>query len=133
MYTHESAVRLPDTDAAGILYFGNYFTVAHDAYEAFLASIGFSFAYIISEADFLILIAHAEADYRRPLLLGEKITVEVAAEQIGHSSFALTYLLKDSRGEVAANVKTVHVSVEKSTGKKMPLPASLREKLEAIR
>ena len=133
MYTMNATVRLPDTDAAGILFFGNYFRLAHDAYEAFMDSIGFSLRHIVQEADFLVLIAHAEADYNKPLQLGDKATVELEVESIGQTSFVLSYSLKDAQNDVAAKVKTVHVTVDKKSGDKIPLPDKLREKLANVR
>ncbi len=133
MYTVNTIVRLPDTDAAGILFFGNYFRMAHDAYEAFMESIGFSFSQIIKDADFLVLIARAEADYEKPLRLGEKVTVELEVEDIGQTSFALSYSLKNTHEDIAATIKTVHVTVEKKSGDKIPLPEKLRGKLANIR
>jgi 1,4-dihydroxy-2-naphthoyl-CoA hydrolase len=129
MFTIDFSVRLPDTDAAGILFFGNYFRLAHDAYEAFMESIGFSLRHIIREADFLVLIAHAEADYEKPLRLGDKVTVELVIESVRQTSFVLSYSLKDAQNDVAAKVQTVHVTVEKKSGDKIPLPEMLRTKL----
>jgi 1,4-dihydroxy-2-naphthoyl-CoA hydrolase len=133
MFTFHTFVRLPDTDAAGILFFGNYFRLAHDAYESFMKSIGFGLDYIIREAEFLILIAHAEADYHKPLALGATVTVELTVEQVGQTSFVLAYAVKDAQNSIAALLKTVHVTVDKQSRAKLPLPAKLQEKLTHIR
>ena len=133
MYTMNATVRLPDTDAAGILFFGNYFRLAHDAYEAFMESIGFSLRHIVQEADFLVLIAHTEADYKKPLRLVDRASVELVVVSIGQTSFVLSYYFKDAQNDVAAKVKTIHVTVDKKSGDKIPLPEKLREKLESLR
>lgn len=133
MFTIDFSVRLPDTDAAGILFFGNYFRLAHDAYEAFMESIGFSLRHIVQEADFLVLIGHTEADYNKPLRLGDRARVELEVENIGRTSFVLSYSLRDVHNDIAATVKTVHVTVDKKSGDKIPLPEKLREKLAYVR
>ncbi|MFQ6008967.1 MAG: acyl-CoA thioesterase [Candidatus Zixiibacteriota bacterium] len=133
MFTFHTTVRLPDTDAAGILFFGKYFRLAHDTYESFMKSIGFGLDYIIREADFLVLIAHAEADYKTPLQLGETVTVVLEVKNVGQTSFVLSYSLKDAQNNIAASLKTVHVTVDKKSGNKLPLPPELREKLTRIR
>ncbi len=133
MFTIDFSVQLPDTDAAGILFFGNYFRLAHDAYEAFMETIGFSLRHIIGEADFLVLIAHAEADYSKPMRLGDKLTAELQVENLGQASFVLAYSLKDVNNDIAATVKTVHVTIDKKSGGKIPLPERLREKLAGVR
>jgi len=133
MYTFETSVRLHDTDAAGVLFFGNYFRVAHMAYETFMESIGYSFRTIIHEADYLVLIVHAEADFRRPLHVGDRITVEVTTGKLGRSSFALDYNLRNAAGETVATARTVHVNTDKTTGNAVALPDGLKAKLEEIR
>jgi len=129
--THKikSTVKLHETDAAGILFFGNYFKVAHDAYESFMTSIGFDFNWIINEADFLLLIAHAESEYRRSLRLGESLAVEMSVESLGQSSFVLNYIVTNESNDPVAILKTVHVAVAKETNIKMHLPEELRKKL----
>lgn len=131
--THQikTTVRLHETDAAGILFFGNYFKIAHDAYESFMTSIGFSLSWILDEAEFLILITHAESEYRQSLLLGESVTVEMHVESIGQSSFVLGYIITNESNNPVAILKTVHVAVKKDTGIKMPLPEELRKKLNS--
>ena len=128
-YTHKTRVWLPDTDAAGILFFGNYFRLAHDAYEAFMESLGFDFGRIIRETDFRPLIAHAEASYKKPLSPGERVTIELTVVKLGETSFHLSYSLKNAAAEVAATVKTVHVATSKKDGRKVDLPDDLRRKL----
>jgi len=96
-----------------------------------MKSIGCGLDYIIRASDYLILIAHAEADYERGLCLGEKLTISLKAE-IGKTSFILSYLFKDGNGNVAARLRTVHVSVNKKNGEKIPLPENLRHGLLSI-
>jgi len=133
MYTMTTTVRLPETDAAGILFFGSYFRIAHDAYESFMTAIGFGLDYVIHESPFFILIVHADADFTRPLRLGDTLTVELHVEKVGQTSFVISYVVKDTQGQVAARLKTVHVTVDKSSGSKMTLPHALREKLSSFK
>ncbi|HOP07920.1 MAG TPA: acyl-CoA thioesterase [candidate division Zixibacteria bacterium] len=133
MFETKTNVKLHDTDAAGVVFFANYFRIAHTAFEALMTSIGVSLDYIIREADYLILIAHADADYDRPLLLGEKITISMKTESIGESSFVLIYDFRDSAGKIAAKVRTVHVAVDKNRAEKIPLPEKVRIGLESLK
>lgn len=129
MFSVLSTVRLHHTDAAGVLFFGDYFRLAHDAYEDFLESIGYSISHVLENAESLLLIVHAESDYRRPLHAGEHCLINVTVERIGGSSFILAYTISSESGSEAANLRTVHVAADRTTGKKCPLPADLVEKL----
>lgn len=129
MYKSKNTVRLPDTDAAGIVFYANYYRLAHEAYEAFMEAIDFSLTYVIDESDISLLIVHCEADYTRSLRLGEEYSVSVNVDGIGRTSFVLSYTFESSPGETIAELKTVHVAVDKSTNKKTNIPDSLRKKL----
>lgn len=128
----KTSIRLHDTDAAGVVFFANYFRMAHTAYEEFLQSIDCGLEQIIGESDYLILIAHAEADYLRPFRLGEEISISIRATKIKRVSFELTTEIKDGEGWAVANVRTVHVAVEKVTSRTVGLPEILRAGLESI-
>jgi len=132
MFETKTNVKLQDTDAAGVMFFVNYFRIAHTAYEAFLKSIGCGLDYIIRQSDYLILIARAEADYMRAFQLGDVITVELKVGRIGETSFDITTVLRDDQGRVGATVKTVHVTVSKQTAEKIALPDQVRRGLQSI-
>ena len=104
MFETQRTVRLHDVDAAGILYFANYFRMAHTAYESLMKSLGCGLDYIIQSADYMILIVHAEAQYESGVFLGDKLTIQVKTEHIGQTSFILHYDFKDSDGNMAATV-----------------------------
>jgi len=131
-YKIETTVKLYDTDAAGIMFFGNYFRVAHDAYQAFLESCGFSFADALNEGKLLIPIVHAEADYMQPMAVGDKLTVELTASKISTHSFVLKYRLCRPDSTLVAVVSTVHVTTDRAANEKIELPALLRQALERI-
>lgn len=132
MFSYPTSVKLHQTDAAGLLFFGNYFTLAHDAYQAFVESTGYSFAKILNDTEYLAPIVHAEGDYKAPLFVGDKVTVHLKADNIGTTSFTLGYEMVGARGEAIAKVSTVHVWVSRTDMQKRPLPDWLRAALEKI-
>ena len=127
-FTHTFPVRLHDIDAAGILFYGHLFRHAHDAYEAFMASIGFPLDRLIREGNCLLPLVHAEADYRHPLRHGEVIQVELRVQHIGGSAFTLDYRFVDEAAREKARASTVHVHVNPAGDGTAPLP----EDLEAV-
>ena len=129
MYKIASKTKLPDTDAAGILFFANYFKLAHEAYESFMDSLDFGLKYVIDRSDVLILIAHAESDYKSSLRLGDEYELSIRVEKLGKTSFVLGYEFTNGNGDVAAALKTVHVAVSKETEKPVALPSALRDRL----
>ena len=123
-------VRLRDTDAAGVIFFVNYFNFAHETYELFLEEIGYSPRRIFQQESFLLPIVHAESDYHQMIGLEDEITIVLSVNRIGKTSFALVYDYFLENQELVGSVKTVHVCVDKSTLKKRSIPSELRQALK---
>ncbi len=131
-YEHRFYVGLSSVDRAGVLFYAELFRHAHDAYEAFMASLGEALAGTFDRDRYTIPIAHAEADYDRPLRHGETVIVQLRVERLGHSSFTLTCDFLGPEGALRARTRTVHVFVDRHPGRPVPLPNGLRKKLEAL-
>ncbi len=119
-------VRLHDTDAAGLLFFAHQFFYAHDIYEDLLRAIGLPMEELLAHSDFFVPIVHAEAQYLQGLKAGQELEATVAIENLGTTSYTLKYELMNLAGEVVGRAKTVHVSVDRTTRKKIALPLELR-------
>lgn len=132
MFTLDMKVRLHDTDAAGVLFFANYFKFAHDAYEQFMESIGFDFRNMIDKSSYLILIVNAESNFHKPMYAGDIIKIAVKTKKIGHTSYVLNYEISNNDGEITATVKTTHVAIDKISHKPVALPEKLIEELKNI-
>ncbi len=130
MFTYKTIIRLHDTDAAGLLFFANQLKIVHDAYEQLLEKFGCSFQSMLTGGKYFLPIVHAESDYKTRLLTGDKIVITIAVGHIGNTSFSFIYDIK--RGKtLVGTAKTVHVTINQKTGKKIPLPPKMRKALEA--
>lgn len=133
MRVHTYTVRMNDTDAAGRIYFADQFRIAHETFEEYMASIGHHFGKFLTEYPFMIPIVHAEADYRKPLLVGDVLRIEVQVGRLGRTSFALDYrLLRIADGADVGNVRVVHACIDKTTGQPTPLPPTMLEILRGL-
>ncbi len=131
-FQYETTIKLHDTDAAGLLFFGHQFRIVHDAYQAFMEQSGFNFAEVLRRGEILVPIVHAEADYLEPLAVGDELTIVMIAANISEHSFTLSYGLKRADSTTVGTVQTVHVTVDRASGEKTVLPARLREALRRI-
>ena len=132
MFVWRTTVKLHDTDAAGLLFYGHQFKMAHDCYEAMLESIGFPMAWWMREADCFLPIVHAESDYMRPLFVGDRIEIRLRVEKLGDSSYTLAQEIVDPQGRTVGTVKTVHVVVNKKSGRKISIPDKFRTALQRL-
>jgi 1,4-dihydroxy-2-naphthoyl-CoA hydrolase len=132
MKVYQTKIKLHETDAAGVLFFANQLKMVHDAYESLLESIGVHFKELIAQKDFSLPIVHSESDYKSPLSVGDEVEIQTTLADLGETSFTLTYTLLAADQTIVGTAKTVHVSVDKTTRQKIPLPADLRAKLKEL-
>lgn len=126
-------VKLHDTDAAGVLFYANQFRIIHDSYQSFLKKIGIDFKEMFEAGDFFIPIVHAEADFKKPMKVGDGIETELTVSNIGNSSFALDYTITDNKGNIVGTAKTVHVTCDSKSMKKITLPPEIKNGLNKFR
>ena len=127
-FRHPTPPRFQDVDAAGIVFYARLFAYFHDAYVAFLESLGPELALhrAIESADFLIPLVHAKADFKAPLRFGDEATTTVRVDRIGTSSYTIAYQIHRGDGQLAAEGQTVHACAGKEDFRPRPLPESLR-------
>lgn len=133
MYVYQTKIKLHQTDAAGLLFFAHQFELMHDAYESLLEKIGFGFAKLISKSDYFLPIVHAQADYKKPLFVEDLIDIEVKVLNIGKTSFTFSYQILNENKELVGTGETVHVTMDKKTSQKIPIPADMRQKIEDLK
>jgi len=132
MYTYQTKIKLHETDAAGLLFFSNQFKIIHDAYESLLEKIGFGFAELIKEKSYFLPIVHSESDYKAPLFVGDLIEIQITVAKIGKTSFTFAYKIFNTSHKLVGTGETVHVTMDKASQKKIPLPQDFRQKIEDL-
>lgn len=137
-FLHRAAVRFQDVDAAGIIFFSRVLEHCHDGYLAFLAAHGCALPQVIKDGAWIAPLAHAEADYLRPLRFGDPLTVALVAARLGEGRVSLGYRVHGAGGDpgelgaVAALAQTVHVFIDPATGRRAPIPAPLAAAFAAL-
>lgn len=130
-FSTEVRVRLPETDAFGIVfhgYFYTYFDVARMDYLRNLRLID-----LVRRTDASNLIVHAEADFRSPARFDDVLVVHARVSQIGNSSFTFLFRVAHKReARLVAEGKTVHVAIDPATWKPVRVPEDMRAALRAF-
>jgi 1,4-dihydroxy-2-naphthoyl-CoA hydrolase len=129
VFEHRFRVALHDTDAAGVLFFAHLFRHAHDAYEAWMASIGFPLNAMIRDGRLKLPLVHAEADYRRPIRHGDQVRVQLEVADVGERKFRLRYRFLTADTELVASAETVHAGI--NAAGRTGLPHDLVQALSA--
>lgn len=115
-------------DPAQIMYFGNLFSFAHDAFEEFIVAAGYAWEDWFRKGDVIIPIRHTEGDFLAPFRPGHTYDVHVTVSQIRETSFEMKYVF-GKEGKTHGVIKMVHSVIESKTMQKTPLPSLMRERL----
>jgi 1,4-dihydroxy-2-naphthoyl-CoA hydrolase len=131
-FSYQFHLGMSSADPAGVLYFPELFRHAHDAYEAFMASLDHNLVGFFEANQPAIPIVHAESDFLKPMRHGDDIRVAVRVERLGESSMTLGFEFIGPGGELCATSRTTHVFIERTSGRPVAIPDSLRRRLRNI-
>lgn len=123
-------VRLSHTDAAGVMFFPVAFEVEQESFERWLEAGGMGVRDMLDGVLAPTPVVHCEADYRRPVRVGDRLAVRLAGVGIGRTSFELSWEL-DHDGAVVMAVRVRRSSIDRASGRAVDLPPPLRAWLEA--
>ncbi len=131
--TIKMQIPFDEADGEGIVFFGNYFRIAHRAFEQFVPLIGITWLEWFKHSEIGVPLRHVEADYLGPLRPGDQIEIHIRIADMTESSVRFTYEFRDHTGRPTSKLATTHVFADRKTFKKVSIPSYFREKLEAAR
>jgi len=144
-------VRFGDTDAAGVMHFHQLLRWCHEAWEESLERFGLPAAAVfpgalpatpaaapevatrpeaVAPAAVALPIVHCRADFRRPLVCGDRLLVQLAPQRLDPTGFEVAYGFF-CRDELAAQGLTRHLAIDPVSRRRCPLPAAIVRWLEA--
>ena len=129
-FSVELPVRFSDTDKMGHVNHARFLFFAEDARIALLGQVPGDGASSLRERG--LILARAEMDYVRPLVLSDDpVRVTLTVERIGTSSVTLRHVLEQA-GEVAGRGSVVVVSYDYAAEAPQPLTDADRAALEDL-
>ena len=132
-FTRSVPIRFSHCDPAGIVYFPHYFDMFNGLIEDwYTQELGYDYADLIMGDRYGFPFVHIECDFKIPSRIGEVIDLTLLVERIGRSSLGVAIVCHRDGGErLRARMVTAMMSLE--TRQSVPLPAPLREVIEAYR
>lgn len=76
----------------------------------------------LTDKQIFTLVAHAECDYKLPIMFGDQLIVSVVLARIGSSSFDLEYLLHNGAEKIYATARTTMVCFDNVKKVTVPVP-----------
>lgn len=125
-FSTEVRVRLPETDALGIVFHGNFYTYFDVARMDYVRNLGLM-EYLLSPRGTNVLV-HAAADFRSPARFDDVLVVHARISEIGESSFTFLFrVTHKGEARLVAEGRSVHVSIDPSTWKPVRVPEEIRK------
>ena len=121
----EIEVRFADLDAYGHVNNAVFFTYLETARVKLFRD---RFADMMQRG-LLFLVVEASCRYRKPIELTDRVHIDISTEDLGRSSFTLSYLIHDGSGKEFAEARTVMVCFDQGRGKTISLPDDFRAEL----
>jgi len=122
-YEHEVTCRFFHGDRAGIMFFGRIFEFCHEAFEEligeFFPHMGASF----ESNNFGMPIVHCHADFKRPILMQDRLIVSVEVANLSDKSVTFEYQLTgkaDGQLRATASIKHAFVDLKKFSSRTPP-------------
>jgi len=129
--THHFPVRVyyEDTDAGGIVYHANYLKFIERARSEWVREAGIDQRQLRADQGLIIVVRRIEADYLRPALYDDLLTVTTGLRLLGGARIELDQAVL--RGEVPMFTARVTLVCVGADGRAARLPDALRRALES--
>ena len=127
-FSTEVRVRLPETDAMGVVFHGNYFTYLEVGRVDYLANLG------LTEGnrpirDFENVVVQAHLDFRSPARLHDPLRIDVCTSEIRTSSFTFSFRLRHrAENRIVALGHTTHCAIGDDF-RPIPVPEHYRSEI----
>ncbi len=125
----EKKVYYHDTDAGGVVYYGNYWKFLEEGRTALCLSRGVDVGTLFSKGVSFV-VAHAEADYKSPARYGDTVRIITRVDKIGNTSMHFSQeIFRDGKLLVGAGIVWVCVGAD---FRPMAVPVEVRNAFEKI-
>ncbi len=119
-----------DTDAAGIVYYANYFRFIERGRTEFLRALGHDQNLLMREG-IAFAVRSVSAEFLKPAKLDDLLLVETEVAALGRAQLTFAQrVLRDT--EVLLDAKIRVVCIDPTRGKPVPMPRPIHDQLAAL-
>ncbi|MFM8449180.1 MAG: acyl-CoA thioesterase [Haliscomenobacter sp.] len=131
MYAHSypKRVRYGETDQMGYLYYGNYAQYYEIGRVEMLRSLGLTYKDMEEVHGVLMPVTHLEMRYVRPAHYDELLSIRTELRNLPDKTIVFHVEIRNEQGKLVNGGRVRLCFVARDTGKTIPAPAFLTEKL----
>ena len=123
-------IRFGDTDAAGIVFYPNYYRWMDEATHEFFNHLGFPTDQLMKDKLATPLL-EAHCVFKSPGFFNREIVLTTKVETIREKVFKLVHVFRDGETVLAEGYEVrAWVSLENGRPKSQPIPEEVREKMQ---
>jgi 4-hydroxybenzoyl-CoA thioesterase len=131
IFIDEHLIRFSHCDPAGIVYFPEFFDLAHATMEDWFArGLGQPLPDLIRDRRIGTPTVTIQCDFVKPLRMGETLRFELQVTKLGVASVQLSYIGKKDAAE-HLRIKQTIAFMALDAGVATPIPEDLRPRIEA--
>lgn len=120
-----------DTDAAGIVYYANYFRFLERGRTEFLRTLGHEQNALMEEG-IAFAVRSVSAEFLKPARLDDELAVETSIAALGRAQ--LTFVQRVLRGtELLLDARVRIACIDPVRGRPIPMPQQLHRQLAGLR
>ena len=131
MITFEREVRFQDVDAAGLLFFPEFLSYAHEAMEQLFASLEGGYVRLITERKVGLPAVRIQSVFHAPVRYGDRLSIETRVAALGNRSMTLGHRFCRQDGVLAAELEHTVVTTDLNLLRSCEMPADVRRIAEA--
>jgi 1,4-dihydroxy-2-naphthoyl-CoA hydrolase len=130
-FIYQRTIHFADTDAAGVVYFANYLSFCHEAYEEALGAAGIDLKTFFSDNGIMVPISKSSVEYLRPLVCGDRVCISVKPSAVSADTYKIDCEItrlgagKGAPAKRVAIVQTHHVCVRSKDRQRVATPPAL--------
>lgn len=125
-------IRFSECDPAGIVFYPQYFVLFNDLLEAWIDSlVPGGFAGYIGQRRCGLPTVHLEAEFKAISRMGDDVTLSLEVTRVGGKSLTLALACLGPDGKPRMSVTQTVVTTSLETHAAIPIPAELRQALDA--
>lgn len=128
-HSYQRTIRFADVDPAGFVYFANYLSLCHEAYEESLLRAGMELKTFFFAESCLVPIGKCQSQFLGALQSGERARIDLTATAVGADGFSISYRVFNitAAEKLVALATTEHVCLDLRTLQRRALPARLAQ------
>jgi acyl-CoA thioester hydrolase len=117
-------VRYAETDQMGVAYYANYLVWFEMGRSEYCRAAGYPYSRI-EEDGFVMVVAEASIRYKKPACYDDELVVRTRMTEVRPRVCRFAYeVVKRGGGDVLAEGETVHVVVDRESGRPTRMPQS---------